>query len=98
MNRPIAPHYQPLDPKVVKLVTDAAENIGRGSRCPAMATGASDSIYLRRAGMPAYGAGGLFMDEDEIRAHGRDERIRVRSFYEDADFLWEMVTQFGRLP
>ncbi len=99
MNRPIAPHYQPLDPRVVKVVTDAAEKYWPGVPVvPAMSTGASDSIYLLRAGMPAYGAGGLFVDEDDIRAHGRDERIRVRSFYEDADFLWEMVTQFGQLP
>ena len=99
MNQPIAPHYQPLDARVVKVVTDAAEKYWPGVPVvPAMSTGASDSIYLLRAGMPAYGAGGLFVDEDDIRAHGRDERIRVRSFYEDADFLWEMVTQFGRLP
>ncbi len=47
--------------------------------------------------MPAYGAGGLLVDEDDIRAHGRDERIRGRSFYEDINLLWEMVTQLGQL-
>ena len=47
--------------------------------------------------MPSYGAGGLFVDADDVRAHGRDERISVKAFYEGVDFMWEMVTRFGKL-
>jgi acetylornithine deacetylase/succinyl-diaminopimelate desuccinylase-like protein len=98
MNEPVAPPYKPIDPRVMKVVAAAGEKFWPGVPVvPVMSTGASDSIYLRRAGMPAYSAGGLFVDADDIRAHGRDERVLVRSFYEDVDFIWEMVTQFGRL-
>ena len=34
---------------------------------------------------------GLFGDEDDVRAHGRDERMLVRSFYEGQTFLYEML-------
>ena len=98
MNQPVAPAPKALDPRVVHVVSDAAAKHWPGVPViPVMATGASDSIYLLRAGIPAYSAGGLFIDEDDIRAHGRDERIRVHAFYEDVDFMWEMVTRFGRL-
>jgi acetylornithine deacetylase/succinyl-diaminopimelate desuccinylase-like protein len=99
MNEPVAPPQAPLDPRVIGIVTAAAEKFWPGTPViPMMSTGATDSIYLLRGGIPAYNAGGLFIDEDDIRAHGRDERIRVRSFYEAVDFTWEMVTRFGRLP
>ena len=61
-----------------------------------MDPGTSDSVYLLLAGIPSYGANGIFL-EDNLK-HGRDERILVRSFDEGADFLWEAVTLFGKLP
>jgi acetylornithine deacetylase/succinyl-diaminopimelate desuccinylase-like protein len=47
-----------------------------------MSTGATDSLYLRNAGIPIYGTSGIFGDIDDGRAHGQDERIGVKSFYD----------------
>jgi acetylornithine deacetylase/succinyl-diaminopimelate desuccinylase-like protein len=58
---------------------------------PSMATGASDGKYLRAAGIPTYGAQGFFGDRDDVRSHGRDERMLVRSFYEGQTFLYQLV-------
>ena len=58
---------------------------------PTMATGATDGLYLRNAGMPTYGVDGLFMDVDDVRAHGRDERIGVSEFYAGREFLYRLV-------
>ena len=58
---------------------------------PVMGTGATDSKYLRAAGSPAYGTSGIFGDIDDVRAHGRDERILVRSLYEGQDYLYRLV-------
>ncbi len=58
---------------------------------PNMETGATDGLYLRNAGMPVYGVSGVFLDADDIRAHGRDERIGVRAYYEGADFTYRFV-------
>ena len=56
-----------------------------------METGATDGIYLRNAGMPVYGVSAVFLDADDIRAHGRDERIGVRAYYEGVEYTYRLV-------
>jgi len=58
---------------------------------PMMVMGATDGLYLRAAGIPTYGVQGIFYDRDDIRFHGRDERVKVQSFYEGQTFLYELV-------
>ena len=58
---------------------------------PVMSTGATDGLYLRRAGIPVYGVSGLFGDMDDVRAHGQDERISIQNFYEGQEFLYRLV-------
>jgi len=58
---------------------------------PDMATGASDGIYTMGAGIPTYGISGLAIDRDDIRAHGRDERIGVESYYKGVDFYYRYL-------
>jgi acetylornithine deacetylase/succinyl-diaminopimelate desuccinylase-like protein len=58
---------------------------------PVMGTGATDSLYLRKAGIPSYGVDGIFEDIDDTRAHGRDERILIKSFYDGQEFLYRLV-------
>jgi acetylornithine deacetylase/succinyl-diaminopimelate desuccinylase-like protein len=58
---------------------------------PMMVMGATDGRYLREAGIPTYGVQGFFMDRDDMRMHGRDERMNVQSFYEGQTFLYELV-------
>jgi len=97
MNEPVLAEQKPMDQRVVKLVKDTSQRIWPGvPLVMSMDTGASDSIYLLRAGMPVYNAGGLWIDENEIRAHGRDERIPVKWFDQGADFMYELVTAVGR--
>ena len=58
---------------------------------PIMVMGATDGLYLRAIGIPTYGVQGFFMDRDDIRFHGRDERMGVQAFYEGQTFLYELV-------
>jgi acetylornithine deacetylase/succinyl-diaminopimelate desuccinylase-like protein len=58
---------------------------------PVMGTGATDSLYLRKAGIPAYGVDGIFENIDDTRAHGRDERIGIKQFYDGQEFLYRLV-------
>ncbi len=58
---------------------------------PVMSTGATDGLYLRRAGIPVYGVSGIFGDVDDARAHGQDERILIKSFLEGQEFLYRLV-------
>jgi acetylornithine deacetylase/succinyl-diaminopimelate desuccinylase-like protein len=58
---------------------------------PTIATGASDGVYTTAAGMPTYGISGVAIDTDDVRAHGRDERLRVESFYQGVDFYYRYL-------
>jgi acetylornithine deacetylase/succinyl-diaminopimelate desuccinylase-like protein len=62
---------------------------------PVMGTGATDSLYLRQAGIRAYGVSGLFGEIDDNRAHGRDERMGVRQLYEGREFLYRLVKRLS---
>jgi acetylornithine deacetylase/succinyl-diaminopimelate desuccinylase-like protein len=65
---------------------------------PLMVTGATDGAYLRAAGIPTYGVQGIFYDRDDIRFHGRDERVKVQSFYEGQTFMYELVKRLSNSP
>ena len=59
---------------------------------PTMSTGATDSRFFRALGVPAYGVSGLFSDPTvDARAHGRDERMSVRSYFEGQEFLYRLT-------
>ncbi len=58
---------------------------------PVMETGGTDGKPLRRAGIPTYGLSGIFGDVDDVRAHGRDERIGVEAFYEGLEFNYRLI-------
>jgi acetylornithine deacetylase/succinyl-diaminopimelate desuccinylase-like protein len=56
-----------------------------------METGATDGRSLRAAGIPTYGISGVFLDQDDDRAHGRDERVGVRDFYDAVPFNYQLI-------
>lgn len=58
---------------------------------PTMSTGATDGRFLREAGIPTFGVSGIFSAPGETNAHGRDEKLRVKSFYDGLDFLYQLV-------
>ena len=58
---------------------------------PTMSTTATDAFYLRRAGIPVYGVNGIFDDVEDVRAHGRDERIREDWFFDGLEFSYRLI-------
>jgi acetylornithine deacetylase/succinyl-diaminopimelate desuccinylase-like protein len=58
---------------------------------PEMENGASDSIYTMQANMPSYGVCGVAIDRDDIRWHGKDERVRISSFNDGLEFHYELL-------
>ena len=58
---------------------------------PDQASGASDGVYTNAAGMPTYGISGEAIDRDDIRAHGKDERIKQDSFYHAVEFYYRFL-------
>jgi acetylornithine deacetylase/succinyl-diaminopimelate desuccinylase-like protein len=56
---------------------------------PVMSTGGTDGTHLRNAGIPTYGNSGLGIED--FRAHGKDERVPVKSFFEGTEYLYRLV-------
>ena len=82
----------PLTPEVLEPIERVTEQMWPGVRVlPVMSTGATDGLYLRREGIPVYGVSGIFQDQDDVRAHGQDERILIEHFYEGQEFLYRLV-------
>jgi acetylornithine deacetylase/succinyl-diaminopimelate desuccinylase-like protein len=90
--RPATPP-SPLIPEVMQPVTQITkEMFGDIPVIPTMSTGATDSRFFRALGVPAFGVSGLFLDPSvDARAHGKDERMRVQSFYEGQEFLYRLT-------
>jgi acetylornithine deacetylase/succinyl-diaminopimelate desuccinylase-like protein len=82
----------PMRPDIMKAVGRLTDTMWPGvPAIPIMVMGATDGRSLRSAGIPTYGVQGFFMDRDDIRFHGRDERMGVQAFYEGQQFLYELV-------
>jgi acetylornithine deacetylase/succinyl-diaminopimelate desuccinylase-like protein len=58
---------------------------------PVMSTGATDSRFLRNAGIATYGHSGLAAEMGDGRAHGRDERLLVKSFFDGLEYQYRLV-------
>jgi acetylornithine deacetylase/succinyl-diaminopimelate desuccinylase-like protein len=81
-----------LRPEVMKPLEEVAASMWPGLPVvPSMSTGASDGVYTNAAGMPTYGISGIAIDTNDVRAHGKDERLRVESFYQGLDFYYRYL-------
>ncbi|HXR76835.1 MAG TPA: M20/M25/M40 family metallo-hydrolase, partial [Bryobacteraceae bacterium] len=91
----IAP-ASPLTPEFMQAVEQTTNEIWPGVPViPTMSTGATDGRALREIGIPCYGLSGFFLDEDDNREHGRDERIPVQSFFDGQKFLYLLVKRLS---
>ena len=90
--RPVSPAAT-MRPDMMSAVTRATKEIfGDVPVIPTMLAGATDSRFFRSISIDAYGVSGLFSTPaDNARIHGRDERLRVQSFYEGQEFLYRLT-------
>jgi len=58
---------------------------------PFMDAGASDAVYTSAAGLPTYGIAGIAIDRDDVRMHGRDERVGSASFDTGNEFFFRYL-------
>ncbi len=85
----------PLTEAVMAPIIEITESMWPGVVVvPTMSTGATDGLFFRKAGIPVYGVSGMFSDIADNRAHGRDERVLVESFYDALEFLERLVRAY----
>ena len=62
---------------------------------PLMQAGATDGMYTRSAGIPTYGVSAIPENPEDVRAHGKDERVGVEPFYTATQFWLELMRLYG---
>src|SRR5437879_5826372 len=93
---PIPSPPSPLRPEILRPIEQLVAARWPGVPVvPVMEAGASDGLFLRNAGIPTYGVSAVFEDPDDIRAHGKDERISAQSFYDATVYWYGMMKAFA---
>jgi acetylornithine deacetylase/succinyl-diaminopimelate desuccinylase-like protein len=86
----------PLSEEIMAAVETVTEAMWPGvTVMPTMSTGATDGARMRRAGIPTYGTSGLFVDRNDMRIHGQDERLLKESLYGGYKFLYSLAKELS---
>ncbi len=92
----VSPAPPPLRPDIFDPLHKVVEAMYPGLPIlPQMEVGASDSIYTMAHNIPSYGISGVAIDTDDMRAHGRDERVSIASFDRGVDFYYRYLQALG---
>lgn len=87
----------PVDPEVFGVIERLAFEFWPGVVViPSMSTGGTDGLYVRTEGINVYGADAIFEGLGDSRAHGRDERIEIRRFYENLAWWKRLVEELTK--
>ena len=89
---PVLSPLSPLIPEVMGAMEKITADLWPGVPViPIMQPGGTDGMHLRPVGIPTYGVSGLFYDIDDLREHGKDERIGTREFFDGLEFMYRLV-------
>jgi acetylornithine deacetylase/succinyl-diaminopimelate desuccinylase-like protein len=96
-NPPLKSPASPLRPDVTGVIESLTHKMWPGVPViPSMSTGATDSRFMRNAGIPMYGVSGIFSEPSDARAHGLDERVAIPRLYDGREFMYQMVKAFAQ--
>lgn len=91
LDDPVASPESPVREDVIAAIRAGVERIHPGTPItPYMAPYGTDGMRIRPAGIPTYGVMSLFMQPQDIFAHGINERVPVRAFFDGLEF-WDAV-------
>jgi len=92
IQEPVLSAPSALHEEIMGAIAKVSEEFWPGAPIvPVMSAGATDGSYLRNAGIPTYGNSGLAGDVDDVRVHGKDERVLVKSFHDGNEYLYRLV-------
>ncbi len=92
LNEPVLSAPSALHEEIMGKIEKLSQEFWPGAVVlPTMSAGATDGSYLRNAGIPTYGHSGLAGDLNDFRAHGKDERVLAKSFFDGNEYLYRLV-------
>jgi acetylornithine deacetylase/succinyl-diaminopimelate desuccinylase-like protein len=94
LGHPETSDESPLRPDVLAAVTKAVHARHPGVPvAPYQESGGTDGRLFRAAGIPTYGVGETFIKDSDVFAHGLNERIPVKSFYDGLEHWYVLVKE-----
>ena len=97
VNTPTASDPSPLSDEIMGILEPIVNDMWPGVPViPTMSTGATDGNYVRNAGIPVYGVAAIFGDPNDSRAHGQNERVGIKEFYDAQEFWYRMLKSLSQ--
>ena len=98
-DEPNASPVSEMRPDVMKAITRAVRTQYPGVPVvPYLESGGTDGKWYRIAGIPTFASSGLFTKESEMFAHGLNERLPVKAFYEGLEHIYQLAVELGGAP
>jgi acetylornithine deacetylase/succinyl-diaminopimelate desuccinylase-like protein len=96
IGQPVLSPPSPLDEGLLSTIEKTSAEFWPGTPVvPIMSAGGTDGMFLRNAGIPTYGHSGLAGDVDDVRSHGKDERVAAKAFFEGGEYLYRLVKRLS---
>ena len=96
LDKPQASPVSEMRPDVMQAITRAVHDKYPGVPVvPYLESGGTDGKVYRTAGIPTFASSGLFSKPSEMYAHGLNERLPVRSFYEGLEHIYRLAVELG---
>ena len=96
LGAPVASPVSELRPDVERAIAQSIRKRYPGvPLSPYLESGGTDGLVYRSAGIPTWASSGVFIKPDEMLAHGLDERIPVKSFYDGIEHIYDLARALG---
>jgi acetylornithine deacetylase/succinyl-diaminopimelate desuccinylase-like protein len=93
---PFASPVSELRPDVERAIAQSIHKRYPGvALSPYLESGGTDGKVYRPAGIPTWASSGVFIKPDEMFAHGLDERIPAKSFYDGIEHIYDLARTLG---
>ncbi len=93
---PVASPVSELRPDIERAIAGSIHKRYSGvALSPYLESGGTDGLVYRSAGIPTWASSGVFIKPDEMFAHGLDERIPVKSFYDGIEHIHDLALTLG---
>ena len=96
LGAPIVSPVSELRPDIERAISKSIQKRQPGvPLSPYLESGGTDGMVYRTAGIPTWASSGIFIKPDEMYAHGLDERIPVKSFYDGIEHIHDLAVALG---
>lgn len=96
LGAPVVSPVSELRPDIERVIAQSIQKRQPGvGLSPYLESGGTDGMVYRTAGIPTWASSGIFIKPDEMFAHGLDERVPVKSFYDGIEHIHDLAVALG---